>query len=703
MEPETEEQRRLLEQLVAEPERAAPPPGAPPAAAAPERPEGSQALELRDFTCPDGGPPRVFSPLLDAPRRGARTDLPLLMYLPGLDGTGLLLGEKFSELSELFDIECLANPAATRTSHDGVLAIVAERLRVAREESRRPVYVLGESFGGVLAMGMALDYPELVDRVILVNPATSYDRSVWPNVAPNLLAELPDELYSALPYVLAPILGDPIALARRRARDKVPEGAAPWDEAAALAAELPGLLAELPERLPQLSLLETIIPRDALRHRCLAGADGCKSVNPRLGEVKPPVLALIGAQDALIPSAEEGERLAAGIPRCTLQVYPQGTHALVQELPAGELTAVLSRTGFYRGLTREVHTVSAPPPPAPRPAFPRPPSSALAQARYGFLEQQRRAVSPVYLSTTDAGVVVDGLGALPRPEPGRPLLFVGNHQTFATDLGLLIEGPLVERNVLLRGLAHPFVFQTGRRRGGQGGGEGGAGPRGPFGESFGGGGAGPGGQGFFEQFGALPVSGKNLYRLLAAGEAALLFPGGVREAYKRRGEKYKLFWPERPEFVRMAVRHGATIVPFAAVGAEDGVEILADADDLQGAPVVGDWVRERAAGITAARRDDPREQEQAGFQESFIQPVAIPLPPERYYFRFGRPIETASRRDALKDEEAAAALYGEVRDDVEAGIEYLLRKREEDPYKDLAMRLLYEATWGGRRAPTFVP
>ena len=51
-------------------------------------------------------------------------------------------------------------------------------------------------------------------------------------------------------------------------------------------------------------------------------------------------------------------------------------------------------------------------------------------------------------------------------------------------------------------------------------------------------------------------------------------PGGVREAYKRKGEEYRLFWPERPEFVRAAARFGATIVPFAAVGAEDGVQLV---------------------------------------------------------------------------------------------------------------------------------
>lgn len=69
---------------------------------------------------------------------------------------------------------------------------------------------------------------------------------------------------------------------------------------------------------------------------------------------------------------------------------------------------------------------------------------------------------------------------------------------------------------------------------------------------------------FMMEFGAVPVSPSAFYRLMRNGEAVLLFPGGVREAYKQRGEEYQLFWPGRPEFVRMAARFGATIVPFAA-------------------------------------------------------------------------------------------------------------------------------------------
>jgi len=61
---------------------------------------------------------------------------------------------------------------------------------VAGFPPERPVYILGESFGAILAVAVAAARPDLVDRVILVNPATSYERSVWPAIGP-LLPQVP--------------------------------------------------------------------------------------------------------------------------------------------------------------------------------------------------------------------------------------------------------------------------------------------------------------------------------------------------------------------------------------------------------------------------------------------------------------------------------------------------------------------------------
>ena len=75
------------------------------------------------------------------------------------------------------------------------------------------------------------------------------------------------------------------------------------------------------------------------------------------------------------------------------------------------------------------------------------------------------------------------------------------------------------------------------------------------------------------------------------------------QAYKNRGEKYQLFWNDRAEFVRMAARFGATIVPFAGVGCEDGVNMLLGPDEIRRIPILGDYVvRSVRNSVPQARR-----------------------------------------------------------------------------------------------------
>lgn len=74
------------------------------------------------------------------------------------------------------------------------------------------------------------------------------------------------------------------------------------------------------------------------------------------------------------------------------------------------------------------------------------------------------------------------------------------------------------------------------------------------------------------------------------------------QAYKGRDEEYKLFWPQQSEFVRMAAKFGATIVPFAAIGLDDSFNMVLDGSDIRNIPVVGDAIASRAAKLPQARR-----------------------------------------------------------------------------------------------------
>ena len=158
------------------------------------------------------------------------------------------------------------------------------------------------------------------------------------------------------------------------------------------------------------------------------------------------------------------------------------------------------------------------------------------------------------------------------------------------------------------------------------------------------------------------------------------------------GETYKLFWPEGAEesdFARVAARFGATIVPVAAIGAEEGFEMLLDADEVLALPVLGERAAEGAKRTPVGRKG-----------ERFVSPIALPKPPGRFYFLFGAPIATGGVDPT--DKEACAALYQQVRAELETSLSYLLEQRKKDPYESLLPRAAVEATWNyTRQVPTF--
>ena len=165
----------------------------------------------------------------------------------------------------------------------------------------------------------------------------------------------------------------------------------------------------------------------------------------------------------------------------------------------------------------------------------------------------------------------------------------------------------------------------------------------------------------------------NVRALMRDRQNVLVFPGGAREVNKRRGEKYRLIWKERIGFARLAIEHGYPVVPFAAVGAEEMLDVLVDDET----PLYGQ-VRKLVEGVT-------------GWP---LQPVVrgvglTPLPrPERLYFSFGEPIDTTRFGGRGEDDAAARSLRDEVRAKVEGGIEFLLQERERDPDRGLVKRLL---------------
>ncbi len=164
----------------------------------------------------------------------------------------------------------------------------------------------------------------------------------------------------------------------------------------------------------------------------------------------------------------------------------------------------------------------------------------------------------------------------------------------------------------------------------------------------------------------------NVRALMRERQTILVFPGGAREVNKRRGQQYQLLWRERIGFARLAIEHGYPVVPFAAVGAEEMLDIIVD----QATPIYGQFARlyEKLIGFPT-----PPIVRGAG-------PTPIPRP-ERLYFWFGDPIDATAFGGRVDDTTAARALRDEVKQAILAGIQFLRDERDQDPSRNVLTRL----------------
>jgi 1-acyl-sn-glycerol-3-phosphate acyltransferase len=169
---------------------------------------------------------------------------------------------------------------------------------------------------------------------------------------------------------------------------------------------------------------------------------------------------------------------------------------------------------------------------------------------------------------------------------------------------------------------------------------------------------------------------ENVRALMSARETILVFPGGSREVNKQRGQRYQLLWRERIGFARLAIERGYPIVPFAAVGAEEMLDILVD----QNTPGYG-----QLAGVYEKLMGFPTP--------PIVRGVGLtPLPrPERLYFWFGEPIDSTHFGSRYDDTAAGRALRDEVKQAILSGIQLLRDERDVDPNRGVIARLRHRS------------
>ncbi|XP_075494510.1 phytyl ester synthase 1, chloroplastic-like [Primulina tabacum] len=600
----------------------------------------NQYLEVaKNMIQPDNGPPRWFCPVESG---RPLENSPLLLFLPGIDGLGMGLILHHKALGKVFEVRCMHVPVHDRTPYEGLVKFVENVIMEEHmKNTTRPIYLVGESFGGCLALSVAAHNPMIDLVLILVNPATSFNRSHLNPLLP-ILEAFPEELRHVVPYIFASVLGDPIKMA------KVNKGESMFNFPIK---QIENFLYELRTLLAGASTLADIIPKKTLIWKLKLLKSAERHANSRLQAVKAEVLILASGKDSLLPSESEAQRLSNMIKNCRVRFFKDNGHVLLLEDGMNLLT-VIKGSSTYRRSKRHDYVKDFLPPSMSE-------FKNVFNKKLGLL---RLGTSPVMLSTLGDGKIVRGLEGI--PDQG-PVLLVGYHMLLGTELGSIVEEFLREKTVMVHGVAHPEMFNQSYE--------------GPLQDTS--------DFDMFRVFGAIPVTASNIFKLLSTKSYVLLYPGGVREALHRKGESYKLFWPKEPEFVRMAIRFGATIVPFGVVGVDDIVELVLDYDELMRIPFVNDMIKHNNLNAIRVRPGVQMEGEVAN--QDFFVPGILPKLPGRFYCLFGKPLATKGRGEMLKDKSSVTEFYQQIKSDVERSIAYLLEKREEDPYRNLFERILY--------------
>lgn len=237
--------------------------------------------------------PRFLIPGIPNPQ------LPLWVFLPGMDGMGDLFANQVEQLAPFFDLRCLQLPRNDLSNWDvlskQVIALIKAELA---QTMPRPVYLCGESFGACLAMQVSTRVPQLVSRLILVNSASCFHERPLLGWGVPFTGMMPELIYRfsasiLLPFLIAPHKVEPCDRnALCRAMKSVSPQTVSW----------------------RLSLLKNFsLPENQLRR------------------LVQPTLLIAGGADRLLPSADEAERLSKGLPQAYKVILPESGHACLLE------------------------------------------------------------------------------------------------------------------------------------------------------------------------------------------------------------------------------------------------------------------------------------------------------------------------------------------------------------------------------------
>lgn len=251
--------------------------------------------------------PYFFSPFQSDSNR------PLFVFLPGMDETGKeLITLQTAGLEAAFDVRCFVIPADTLDCWDSLSHQLIALTQAELEKTPRSVYLCAESFGTCVALTALTQAPELYDRIILINSASSFHRVPLLNLGSFLLSWTPQFFYDFSSILALPFLAQITRLSpkARNALIKATQDA-------------PKRTAE-----QRLELLRTF-----------------KTDETKLQKITQPVLVIGSQNDHLLPSVNEAYRLAKVFPNTQVFTLPHSGHACLVEKDVN-LVTILQAANF---------------------------------------------------------------------------------------------------------------------------------------------------------------------------------------------------------------------------------------------------------------------------------------------------------------------------------------------------------------------
>lgn len=238
---------------------------------------------------------------------------PLFIYFPGMDGSGQLFHRQGEKLKDFFSIRCLSIPSNDQSDWSTLVKKTITLIKKELEDHpHSSAYLCGESFGGCLAIQVALAAPELVEKIILVNPASSFNKRSFFKWGIELNRWIPNLVYKVSALVLLSFLG-----ALNRITDKDSQA-------------LYNAMQTLPQEVVswRLSLLRDF------------------QINKKQLELfEKPTLLLVSKNDKLLPSVDEGKELVDSFPNSYLTILPDSGHACLLEIDI-DLLEILQKHNF---------------------------------------------------------------------------------------------------------------------------------------------------------------------------------------------------------------------------------------------------------------------------------------------------------------------------------------------------------------------